>query len=78
MSQPNESNADPEAELHALDAALERVRRRLYAVENGLVEVPDPGGEADLLRAELASLGERFRAAYQRWQASERVEAESH
>jgi hypothetical protein len=61
--------------LHALDAQLERVRRRLYAVETGLLVVPDRDGELAALSREYAELGERFQAAYREWQSAERAEA---
>jgi hypothetical protein len=61
--------------LHALDAEIERVRRRLYAVETGLLVVPDRDSELAELSREYAELGERFVAAYREWQAAERAEA---
>jgi hypothetical protein len=61
--------------LHALDAELERVRRRLYAVETGLLVVPDRDGELAELSRKYADLGERFRIAYRAWQDAERAEA---
>jgi hypothetical protein len=65
---------DAENELADLDAALEKVRRRLYAVENGLAQVADPASEAAALRQQHASLSAAFRAAYRRWQQTARDE----
>ena len=77
MTEAAEAAEAAEIELHALDAALERARRRLYAVEYGLEAVADREAEVAARQAEYAALGERFREAYRRWQRATRAEAEA-
>ena len=62
---------DPEARLHVLDAEIERVQRRLHAVEQGLAQVESPATEAEQLRVQLAELNATFVATYREWQAAE-------
>jgi hypothetical protein len=54
-------------ELHELDHLMEALRRRIWAVENGLEVVPDPEEALAKLRAEFDAAGRRFTVTYRAW-----------
>ena len=54
-------------ELHELDHLMESLRRRIWAVENGLEIVPDPDAVLAELRAEFDAAGRRFTVTYRAW-----------
>jgi len=54
-------------ELHELDHTIEALRRRMWAIENGLEVVPDPEGEVAQLREQFAAAGRRFTEVYRNW-----------
>jgi predicted nucleic acid-binding Zn-ribbon protein len=54
-------------ELHELEKRMETLRRRIWAVENGLETVEDPEGELTRLRAEFDEAGKTFTVTYREW-----------
>ncbi len=54
-------------ELHGLDHEIERLRRRMWAIEHGLEVVADPEGELRALRQEFDAAGRRFTQVYRAW-----------
>lgn len=56
-----------EDELHALDRRIDEIRRRVWMVRQGLVEVEDPDAEVARLDEEYRALGDRFVEAYRAW-----------
>lgn len=65
-----------ENELHALDARMETLRRRIWAVEHGLETVPDPEGVLAKLRAEFDAAGQSFTTTYRDWKREHALAAE--
>ena len=61
-------------ELHELDHQMESLRRRIWAVENGLEVVPDPEDELTRLRAEFDAAGQRFTTTYTAWRRQHAAE----
>ena len=53
--------------LHGLDAQIERLRKRIWMIQHGLIVVEDREGELDRLQAEFETLGTRFVEAYREW-----------
>jgi len=54
-------------ELHGLDHEIERLRRRMWAIEHGLEVVADPEGELRELREAFDGAGRRFTEVYRAW-----------
>ncbi len=58
--------------LHELDAEMDRVRRRMFAVKTGLEPVADPSSEMTRLQSRFDELSQEFVETYRRWQSAER------
>jgi hypothetical protein len=58
--------------LHGLDAEMDAVRRRMYAVRTGLKRVAEPERELATLESRSVDLGAEFVETYRLWQAAER------
>lgn len=47
------------------------MRRRIWMVQHGLIEVPDKDAELDRLDAQFREMGDRFVETYRAWSQSQ-------
>lgn len=60
-------DGDVEAQIHELDRAIERTRRRINWLRRGVIPTPETEAELAELEREYEALRGRFLELYRRW-----------